>query len=137
MKHRTSGIHCRRTKRLAACAAAALLGCAALPAAFALTPHAQPDAARPNAEALLARGVEVSRIDDARSTTDFDPLDDQHVLLTTEDDARYLLTLNRECPSLRWARHVGVTTSGDAIWAGFDALTADGQSCQIREIHRL
>lgn len=87
--------------------------------------------------ALLADGTPVQQIPGARSAGDFTAVDLSHALLSTAGDIHYLLTLNRACPELRWARHIGVTSSGNSIWAGFDALTADGQACQIREIHRL
>jgi hypothetical protein len=87
--------------------------------------------------ALLEKATPVQQIPAARSAGDLTTVDPSHVLLSTADEVRYLLTLNRDCPELRWARHIGITASGNSIWAGFDALTADGQACQIREIHRL
>ncbi|MEQ8859451.1 MAG: DUF6491 family protein [Pseudomonadales bacterium] len=92
--------------------------------------------AGPDASALLRAGQPVTSIPTADSVRAFEPLDEAHVMLSAGDD-RYLLTLNRECFGLRWARHVGVTASDNTIWAGFDALTADGEACPIREIHRL
>jgi hypothetical protein len=100
-------------------------------AALALPPPA------PDPSALLSSAERVSSIPGARGSLDFRPLDNAHVMLSAPGDRRYVLTLNRDCVGLRWARHVGVTVSGDTIWAGFDALTADGEACQIREIHLL
>jgi hypothetical protein len=114
--------------------AVGVLGCTLVlgsGAALALPPQA-PDAAE-----LLGAAERVSSIPGARGTLDFHPLDNAHVMLSAPGDRRYVLTLNRDCVGLRWARHVGVTVSGDTIWAGFDALTADGEACQIREIHLL
>jgi hypothetical protein len=90
----------------------------------------------PDPTALVQTGHPVASIPTADSVRDFQPLDGEHVMLAT-DEHRYLLTLNRECVGLRWARHVGVTASDNTIWAGFDALTADGEACPIREIHRV
>lgn len=87
-------------------------------------------------QALLGSGKPVTSIPSADGVHGFEPLDGAHVMLSTAED-RYLLTLNRECFGLRWARHVGVTASDNTIWAGFDAVTADGEACAIREIHRL
>lgn len=101
--------------------------------AFALPDAATADGAR----TLLETAEPVQQIPAARSAGDLTTVDLSHVLLSTAGEVRYLLTLDRDCPELRWARHIGITASGNSIWAGFDALTADGQACQIREIHRL
>ncbi len=112
--------------------------CAALTAPVVLSlPNSTLGDAAANAGGLLHNAVPVEQIPAARSAGDLTAIDLSHVLLSTADNKRYLLTLRRRCPELRWARHVGVTASGNSIWAGFDALTADGQSCQIQEIHRL
>lgn len=105
-------------------AAAASLSAAALPPAH-------------DAETLMQSGQPVPSIPTASGIAAFTTLDDEHVMLSLSDNQHYLLTLNRECFGLRWARHVGVTVSDNAIWAGFDALTADGTACPIREIHRV
>ncbi len=109
--------------------ALAALAALALPA-WALPPSAYDPAA------LVRSGEPVSRIPTAEDVHGFEALDEEHVMLSSGDE-QYLLTLNRECFGLRWARQVGVTVSDNAIWAGFDALTADGQACRIREIHRV
>jgi hypothetical protein len=106
----------------------ALAGCLAAASATALPP------VQDVAELLLA-GERVTSIPTAGGIAGFQPIDDEHVVLSLADNQRYLLTLNRECFGLRWARHVGVTVSDNTIWAGFDALTADGAACSIREIH--
>lgn len=85
---------------------------------------------------LVRSGEPVSSIPTAEDVHGFEALDAEHVILSSGNQ-HYLLTLNRECFGLRWARRVGVTVSDNAIWAGFDALTADGQACRIREIHRV
>lgn len=114
-----------------------------LPQAFALAaalglavPLAALPPATPDPTALLLAGEPVTSIPGADAVRAFQPLDGEHVMLSS-GDSRYVLTLNRQCIGLRWARHVGVTASANTIWAGFDALTADGEACPIREIHRL
>ena len=94
-------------------------------------PPADPDPA-----ALVRSGEPVTSIPTADRLRGFETLDAEHVILSS-GDKHYLLTLNRECFRLRFARHVGVTTSDNAVWAGFDALTADGEACRIREIHKV
>ena len=82
-------------------------------------------------------GEPVASIPTANSIQDFRALDNAHVMVSLADRQQYLVTLHRECIGLRWASHIGVSTSDNTIWAGFDAVTADGQSCLIQEIHRL
>lgn len=108
---------------------------AAVGACLAVSAAALPPAGQDPA-ALVSTGQPVSSIPTADTVQNFTPLDDAHVMLSTRTD-HYLLTLNRDCFGLRWARHVGVTASDNTIWAGFDALTADGEACPIREIHRV
>jgi hypothetical protein len=114
-----------RAWSLAATALAALL---ALPVS-ALPPPEQ------DASELVRSGHPVASIPTADRIYAFRPLDYEHVVLTTTAETHYLVTLNRQCVGLRVARHVGVTASNNEIWAGFDALTADGEACAIREIH--
>jgi len=106
-----------------------LLACLTAASAASLPP---PDR---DAGTLLRAGEPVNSIPMANGIAGFHPLDNEHVMLSLGTDQHYLLTLNRECHGLRWARHVGVTASDNTIWAGFDALTADGAACPIREIH--
>jgi hypothetical protein len=111
------------------------LGCGLMAFAASLSAMALPPVQ--DAETLVRTGQPVPSIPTAGGITAFTTLDDEHVMLSLADNQQYLLTLNRECFGLRWARHVGVTVSDNAIWAGFDALTADGAACPIREIHRV
>jgi hypothetical protein len=90
-----------------------------------------------DAQSLLRAGEPVPSIGGADAIRSFEPLDNEHVMLGNDSDERYLVTLSRQCAALRWAQHVGVTASGNTIWAGFDTVTADGEHCQIREIRRL
>jgi hypothetical protein len=87
--------------------------------------------------ATIPTGEPVASIPGASSIEAFRTLDNAHVMVSLADRQQYLMTLNRDCLGLRFARHIGVSTSDNTIWAGFDALTADGQSCAIRTIHRL
>lgn len=91
----------------------------------------------PGVAELVRSGEPVASIPTADRVYAFKPLDYEHVVLSTNAETHYLVTLNRQCVGLRLARHVGVTASNNEIWAGFDALTADGEACAIREIHRV
>lgn len=108
----------------------ALAFCLAAPAAA--LPPPGPDVAE-----LVRSGEPVASIPTADRVYAFKPLDYEHVVLSTNAETHYLVTLNRQCVGLRLARHVGVTASNNTIWAGFDALTADGEACAIREIYRV
>jgi len=108
-----------------------LLGCLTAAPALALPPPGH------DTQQLFGAGEPVTSIPTADSIRGFEPLDNEHVMVSLADRQQYLMTLNRQCVGLRWAEHIGVSTADNTIWAGFDRLTADGQSCQIREIHRL
>jgi hypothetical protein len=108
-----------------------LIGAFATAPAFALPPTEHPPGP------MIDAGEPVSSIPMANRIEGFRALDDAHVMVSLTDRQQYLMTLNRDCFGLRFARHVGVSTSDNTIWAGFDALTADGHSCPIRQIHRL
>jgi hypothetical protein len=108
-----------------------LFGALAVAPAVALPPPS------PVPLATIPTGEPVASIPGASSIEAFRTLDNAHVMVSLADRQQYLMTLNRDCLGLRFARHIGVSTSDNTIWAGFDALTADGQSCAIRTIHRL
>jgi hypothetical protein len=108
-----------------------IAGLIATAPAFALPPPAH------DLQRLLPAGEPVASIPTANSIQGFEALDNEHVMVSTAGRQQYLVTLNRQCIGLRWAQHIGVSTSDNTIWAGFDAVTADGENCPIREIHRL
>lgn len=108
---------------------AVLLGASSAASVLALPP------AGPDPGSLMASGQPVASIPTADRAHGFQALDDAHVVLSVSGGEHYLLTLSEQCFGLRWARHVGVTASDNTIWAGFDALTADGEACPIQAIH--
>jgi len=118
-----------------------LAGALASAPAFALPPpaHLSQDMLAQGlpAEDLLAAGEPVVSIPTANRIEAFRALDGAHVMVLLADRQQYLMTLTRECVGLRFAQHIGVSTSDNTIWVGFDNLTADGHSCPIRAIHRL
>ncbi len=87
--------------------------------------------------ALLPAGADVKKIPFASNLDGWHAIDNRHVILTFTPAKNYLLTLNRDCHGLNFASHLGVTTSNDAIYAGFDYITADGRRCGIQTINRL
>ncbi len=87
--------------------------------------------------ALPQNGVQVDSISAVSADSTWEALDNQHVLVTLGQSNRYILTLTNMCPALTVAAKLGVSTSGDTIYAGFDYVTADGERCLIRDIQRL
>ena len=103
--------------------------CCALPV-FGLPPKTE------HASALLQHLQEpVQNIESANRINDWEQLDDQHLVLRLGPQDRYLITLKNRCVGLSWARNVGVTMSDNTIWAGFDAITVDGNQCEIETIN--
>lgn len=82
-------------------------------------------------------GEPVLSIDSADQISDWSALDNKHVLLNMHGDDTYLITLNQQCPGLTWARNVTVSMSNNTIWAGFDAIKADGLACPIERISKV
>ena len=77
----------------------------------------------------------VRSIEAADRISGWEQVDDQHVLLRLSPQDQYLVTLRSPCLGLNWARNVGVTMSNNTIWAGFDAITVDGNQCEIERIN--
>jgi len=77
----------------------------------------------------------VSSIEAADRISGWEHLDDQHVVLRLSPQDEYLITLKSRCLGLNWGRNVGVTMSNNTIWAGFDAITVDGNQCEIETIN--
>ena len=90
-----------------------------------------------NVAALPHSGVRVDSISAVSSGSTWEVLDYQHVVVTLDTQQRYLLTLSHMCPKLAVAAKLGISTSGDAVYAGFDYITADGERCLIKDISRL
>ena len=64
-------------------------------------------------------------------------VDNRHVVVQLGAQRHYMLTLSQDCYRLNWAQHVGVTSSDNTIYAGFDYVTADGWQCGIERIEQL
>jgi hypothetical protein len=113
----------KRARRLPA-AAASLLAVAISTSAMALPP-------------AETHGESVRSIPDANQIRDWKPLDNQRVIVNVSATDTYLLTLKQQCYGLGWAQNISVTMSNNTIWAGFDAIKADGQQCPIDNISRV
>jgi len=82
-------------------------------------------------------GEAVRSIPGAQRISDWNALDNQRVLVNVNATDTYLLTLKQQCHGLGWAQNVTVTMSNNTIWAGFDAIKADGLQCPIDRINRV
>lgn len=81
-------------------------------------------------------GVPVQSIPQADRITDWTTVDGQRVMVNNAQNS-FLLTLKHQCHGLAWAQNVTVSMSNNTIWAGFDAIRADGQQCPIERIWRM
>jgi hypothetical protein len=84
-----------------------------------------------------AQGEPVASIPHADKIRDWSPLDNQRVIVNVNATDTYLLTLKQQCYGLRWAQNVTVSMSNNTIWAGFDAIRADGLQCPIDKISKV
>ncbi len=82
-------------------------------------------------------GESVTSIPGAHEISEWSAIDNQRVLVNLNAQDSYLLTLKHQCHGLSWAQNVTVTMSNNTIWAGFDAIKADGLACPIFSIQKL
>ena len=82
-------------------------------------------------------GEVVRSIPNADAISGWSPIDNQRVLVNLDEQSSYLLTLKHQCHGLGWAQNITVTMSNNTIWAGFDAIQADGLACPIDSIRKV
>jgi len=80
---------------------------------------------------------EVDKIPLITALSTWQAIDERHVVLSLSPTQSFLLTLARDCHSLVFASRLGVSASNNTVYAGFDYITADGESCTINSIERL
>jgi hypothetical protein len=83
------------------------------------------------------RGETVQNIEAANGISGWSHIDNQRLLVNVDQKSTYLLTLKHQCHGLAWAQNVSVTMSNNTIWAGFDAVRADGLACPIESIKKI
>ena len=86
------------------------------------------------ASAVTQQGVEVDRISVAEEIRSWQAVDAQHVLLNIGPHERYLVAFGQACHSLPFAGRIGVSSSNEFVYAGFDYITAGSQRCKIKSI---
>lgn len=82
-------------------------------------------------------GESVQKIKAANGISGWEHIDNQRVLVNVDEKSTYLLTLKHQCHGLAWAQNVTVSMSNNTIWAGFDAIRADGLACPIDRIEKI
>lgn len=82
-------------------------------------------------------GEAVLSIEAGNGISRWSQIDNQRVLVNLDEQSAYLLTLKHQCHGLAWAQNVAVTMSNNTIWAGFDAIKADGLDCPIDRIEKI
>lgn len=82
-------------------------------------------------------GRDVQSIEAMNGISGWSHIDNQTVLVNLDEKSAYLLTLKHQCHGLAWAQNVTVTMSNNTIWAGFDAIKADGLDCPIDRIEKI
>ena len=87
-----------------------------------------------DASAVIRQGVEVDRISVAEEIRSWQAVDAQHVLLNIGPHERYLVAFGQACHSLPFAGRIGVSSSNEFVYAGFDYITAGSQRCKIESI---
>ena len=90
-----------------------------------------------SASAMPQTGKEVRKISLSNPISSWEALDSQHLLLTVGAKRKYLVTLGNRCHALPFAARVGVSSSNEAVYAGFDYVTADNQRCMIKAINKV
>ncbi len=107
-------------------AVAALAACSGIP--------------RESDQQLLARYSSYAgdRVSDFRTFGSFNswtPIDDHHVVVHTNVNEAYLLTVFEPCFDLPFATRLGITSRfPNTVQAGFDSIRVGRQSCRISEI---
>jgi hypothetical protein len=78
------------------------------------------------------------RITEFRTYSSFDswtPIDDHHVVVQTNLNEAYLLTVFEPCTNLPFATRLAITSRfPNTVSSGFDSIRAGRQTCRISEI---
>jgi hypothetical protein len=82
-------------------------------------------------------GAPVKQIPLVSNISTWQALDNRRLVVSLDDQKNYLVTLAKQCRTLPTAAQLGVSASGNAVYAGFDYITADGERCAIQSISRI
>ena len=82
-------------------------------------------------------GMPVNKIPFASQINSWAVIDQSRVIISHNKTGSYLLTLRHECHELPFSQQLGVSSSNDTIYAGFDYVTAGTQQCPIQGITQI
>jgi len=82
-------------------------------------------------------GSPVKKIPFASQIEGWKVLDKKRIIVSRSPLKNYLVTLRRDCHQLGFTRTVGISSSNNAVYAGFDHLTVKGQRCPISAINEI
>lgn len=80
-------------------------------------------------------GTPVKKIPFASQISDWEVIDRHRVIVGRPGSKTYLLTFRDECHELTFSNRLGVSSSNNTIYAGFDYVTAGHQRCPIQHIN--
>lgn len=106
---------------------------AALLAACANSPPARHDAAE-RASFMAHAGKPVDRLMWLNSYRRWTPISSDQVVVWTDLNQAYLVTVFHPCANLWFARAIGFTHTGDDVYAHLNSVKADGWTCSIKTI---
>ena len=106
---------------------------ATLLTACATSPPARHDAAE-RASFMAHAGKPVDRFMWRNSYRRWTPLSSDQVVVWTDLNQAYLVTVFHPCANLWFARGIGFTHTGDDVYAHLDSVKADGWTCSIKTI---
>jgi len=64
----------------------------------------------------------------------WEPISPNQVVVWTDINQAYLVTVFHPCTDLTFARRIGLTSTADTVYAHFDSVRADGWRCIIDTI---
>ncbi|NKB99211.1 MAG: hypothetical protein GKR90_12060 [Pseudomonadales bacterium] len=82
-------------------------------------------------------GIPVKKILHASQIDTWLVLDNSRLIVSRPAAKNYLVTLRRECHELGFAHSVGLSSSNNTVYAGFDYVTVGAQRCAIQSINQI
>ena len=64
----------------------------------------------------------------------WEPISPDQLVVWTDINQAYLITVFHPCTDLMFARRIGLTSTADTVYAHFDDITAEGWRCIINTI---
>jgi hypothetical protein len=64
----------------------------------------------------------------------WEPISKNQLVVWTDIDQAYLLTVFQPCTDLMFARRIGLSSTADTVYAHFDSVSAEGWRCIIDTI---